>query len=173
MKITPEKRAKAKQIKEKLAIRNLKAKTKKQFSRSKLIREADRVFSLYIRWRDQWKPCCTCGTAWQETFQCWHFMSRRHYYTRWIEYNAHAQCYRCNMLLSGEQYKHWKYLDEKYSGKFWKFPLMSEWLYDCAMKTEKTTDEDILVTIRNLYTKCFELGIDYKPKKQFIWNQTN
>jgi hypothetical protein len=36
-------------IAEKLKARNLARKTKKQFSRSKLIKEADRVFSLYIR----------------------------------------------------------------------------------------------------------------------------
>ena len=42
-------REKKKQIAEKLKIRNLKAKTKKQFSRSKLVEEADRIFSIYIR----------------------------------------------------------------------------------------------------------------------------
>jgi hypothetical protein len=44
-----EKRAKEKLKKEKLKARALARKTKKQFSRSKLIKEADRVFSLYIR----------------------------------------------------------------------------------------------------------------------------
>ena len=54
-------REKKRRIAEKLAIRNLKKKTKKQFSRSKLIKEADRVFSLYIRKvRDKDKPCITC-----------------------------------------------------------------------------------------------------------------
>lgn len=49
MRLTPEQKAKKKHIEEKLKIRNLKAKTKKQFSRSKLIKEADTVFSKYIR----------------------------------------------------------------------------------------------------------------------------
>ena len=54
-------REKKKRIAEKLAIRNLKKKTKKQFARSKLIKEADRVLSLYIRKvRDKDKPCITC-----------------------------------------------------------------------------------------------------------------
>lgn len=45
-------REKKARIAEKLKARNLERKTKKQFSRSKLIKEADRVFSLYIRGRD-------------------------------------------------------------------------------------------------------------------------
>lgn len=54
-------REKKARIKEKLAVRKLKAKTKKQFSRSKLIKEADRVLSIYIRFvRDKDKPCITC-----------------------------------------------------------------------------------------------------------------
>ena len=44
-----DKKAKDKLKAEKLKVRALARKTKKQFSRSKLIKEADRVFSLYIR----------------------------------------------------------------------------------------------------------------------------
>lgn len=61
MKTKSEIRAKKAMLKEKLKIRNLKAKTKRQFKRSKLIEEADRVLSLYIRFvRDKEKPCITC-----------------------------------------------------------------------------------------------------------------
>ncbi len=49
MKTTKEKRDKERLKKEKLKVRELARKTKKQFSRSKLVKEADRVFSLYIR----------------------------------------------------------------------------------------------------------------------------
>lgn len=42
-------REKKKQIAEKLKARALARKTKKQFSRSKLVEEADRIFSIYIR----------------------------------------------------------------------------------------------------------------------------
>ena len=45
-------REKKKQIAEKLKARALARKTKKQFSRSKLVEEADRIFSIYIRGRD-------------------------------------------------------------------------------------------------------------------------
>jgi len=164
MKTKEEKRLKAQRIKEKLQARELARKTKKQFSRSKLIKEADRIFSLYIRGRDQWKPCCTCGAKWTEQAQCWHFMSRRYTSTKWIEKNAHGQCFRDNMILSGEQYKHWQYIDKLY----WEWT--AQMLHDLAVSDTKVTDSEILETIQHYYKKCFELGIDYKPKKQFLWN---
>lgn len=155
------KREKEKLKKEKLKARALVRKVKKQFSRSKLIKEADRVFSLYIRGRDTGKPCCTCGAPWTEQAQCGHFMSRRYTSTKWTESNAHGQCFRCNMILSGEQYKHWQYIDEEYGEG------TAKMIQDIAIKVDKVTDAEILETIQHYYKKCFELGIDYQPKKQF------
>lgn len=163
MKSKAEIKAKKQRINEKLKARALAKKTKKQFSRSKLIKEADRIFSLYIRWRDTWKPCCTCGAKWTEQAQCWHFMSRRYTSTKWTETNAHGQCFRCNMILSGEQYKHWQYINNKY------WDWTAQMLHDIAVWPLKITDSEILETIQHYYKKCFELGIDYKPKKQFLW----
>ena len=160
-------REKKKQIAEKLKARALARKTKKQFSRSKLVEEADRIFSIYIRGRDAWKPCCTCWAIWTENAQCWHFMSRRHYQTRWVHHNAHWQCYRCNMLLSWEQYKHWKFIDDTY-GNTTIWLSMSEYLHEQAMRTDKIPDDEILTTIQTFYRKCLHFGIDYKPKKQFL-----
>ena len=153
---------KEKQKREKLKARALARKTKKQFSRSKLVEEADRVFSIYIRWRDAWKPCCTCWATWTEQAQCWHCFSRRHYQTRWIGLNAHSQCYRCNMLLSGEQFKHAQYIDTIH----WKWTVAG--LEAMTNFTTKMQDSEILEIIQHYYKKCFELGIDYKPKKQFL-----
>lgn len=170
MKSKQELKDKKKRIAEKLKVRNLKKKTKRQFSRSKLIKEADRVFSLYIRGRDSWKPCCTCWTAWTENAQCGHCFSRRHYHTRWIAMNANWQCYRCNMLLSGEQYKHSQFIDEKY----WKWT--TAWLEAMTIWTDKISDSEILETIQHYYKQCFEMWLDYKPKKQFLntpqWTST-
>lgn len=157
-----QKKEKEKLKKEKLKARALARKTKKQFSRSKLIQEADRVFSLYIRGRDAWKPCCTCGTPWTEQAQCGHFMSRRYTSTKWTTKNAHWQCFRCNMILSGEQYKHWQYIDEKYGQG------TAKMIHDLAVSTDKVTDSDILETIQHFYRLCFEIWVDCKPKKQFI-----
>jgi hypothetical protein len=55
---------KAKAIKtkntERVKVRKEKVLDKKRFSRTKLIAEADRVASLFIRERDKGKPCVTC-----------------------------------------------------------------------------------------------------------------
>jgi len=167
MKTTKEKRDKERLKKEKLKVRELARKTKKQFSRSKLIKEADRVFSLYIRGRDSWKPCCTCGAIWTEQAQCGHFMSRRYTSTKWVEKNAHGQCFRDNMILSGEQYKHGQYIDNLY----WHWT--AQMLHDLAVSDTKVSDWEILETIQHYYQKCFERWIDYKPKKQFLWTSKN
>ena len=37
--------------------------------------------------------------------QAGHFMSRKHYSTRWDEDNVQVQCVSCNLFRQGEQYK--------------------------------------------------------------------
>lgn len=46
--------------KEKGVARKKRITEKKRFSRSNLVKEADRVSSLYVRERDKGKPCITC-----------------------------------------------------------------------------------------------------------------
>ncbi len=165
MKLTEKELLKREKLKYRQQVSKEKQKRKKQFSRSALTKESDRVFSLYIRWRDSWKPCCTCGAVWTEQAQCGHFASRRYIHTKWEERNAHWQCFRCNMILSGEQYRHWQYIDKEY----WHW---TAWLiHTMAISNEKVSDDEILETIQHYYRKCFELWIDYKPKKQYV--QTN
>ncbi len=90
----------------KVKVRKVKALDKKRFSRSNLVKEADRVASLYIRERDKGKPCITSGKTWREDFQCGHFMSRKHLATRWLDKNMNAQSPEDNMWGAGEQFKH-------------------------------------------------------------------
>jgi len=74
--------------------------------RSPLIREADRVFSLYIRQRGMNSAgnnfCFTCGIElpWRQ-LQCGHFVSRRFTNTRWHELNCWPQCNDCNVNKHG------------------------------------------------------------------------
>lgn len=144
------------------SVRKEKKLKKKRFQRSKLIAEADRIFSIYIRGRDAWKPCCTCGAKWEENFQCGHFVSRRHILTRWTDRNAHSQCPKCNLWGSGEQYLHSLHVDKLY------WPWQSAYLQAQAFTAHKTSDDDILDIINHYYRKCFAEGIDYTPKKYFI-----
>ena len=81
----------------------------KKVSRKGLIKKLDQIFSLYIRLRyasNEISECYTCGKVdHYKKLQCGHFMSRRHYATRWDEDNCQVQCYSCNVMRYGEQYK--------------------------------------------------------------------
>lgn len=79
---------------------------------SKLKKKLDVVFSQYIRERDG-DICITCRES-GKTLQNGHFMSRRYNATRYDEENCNAQCYRCNVMFYGEQYKYAQELDLKY-----------------------------------------------------------
>ncbi len=86
---------------------------------SKLKKELDKWFSLYIRLREASDTgaavCFTCGkVAHYKTLQNGHFQSRRFMATRFDEENCQVQCVACNMFRSGEQYKFGLALDSKY-----------------------------------------------------------
>ena len=86
---------------------------------SKLKKELDKWFSLYIRLRDSHNgmvQCFTCGTVkhYKSGMQCGHFQSRRHHSTRWNEQNCQPQCVKCNMFEQGEQWKFGMALNIKY-----------------------------------------------------------
>ena len=89
---------------------------------SKLKKEADKVFSRYVRYRDgefkrgQWLvECITCGVEKPiAQMQLGHFVSRRVNALRYDEENCNAQCTGCNMFKQGEQYLYAKALDLKY-----------------------------------------------------------
>lgn len=79
--------------------RRVKPKKAKLPSLSKLKRETDKYFSLYIRAKYP-KECYTCGG--RGTLQCGHFISRSYLATRWTESNARPQCVGCNIWGSGK-----------------------------------------------------------------------
>jgi len=89
---------------------------------TKLKKELDKVFSLYIRQRDMLVPdgtdyvvCFTCSSVkhWKE-MHAGHFMSRKHLSTRWDLENVQVQCPKCNLFGQGEQYQFGIMLDVKY-----------------------------------------------------------
>ena len=86
---------------------------------SKLKKELDKWFSLFIRLRFATKEgvcqCVTCGKiAHYKCMQNSHFQSRKHLSTRWNEKNCQVGCVKCNVFNYGEQYKFFLYLDGKY-----------------------------------------------------------
>ena len=87
---------------------------------SKLKKELDKYFSLFIRLRSAndygMVQCFTCGVVrgYKDGMQNGHFQSRKHMATRFHEDNCQVQCIKCNIFDSGQQYLFSLRLDEKY-----------------------------------------------------------
>ena len=86
---------------------------------SKLKKELDKWFSLYIRLRDADENgvviCFTSGRAYPyKNIHAGHFMSRRCLSTRWCEINVQPQSAADNLFAQGEQYRFGLNLDAKY-----------------------------------------------------------
>ena len=87
---------------------------------SKLKKELDKWFSLYIRLREATDEglvqCFTCGNvnSYKVGMQNGHIMSRQFMSTRYDEQNCQVQCVGCNMFKFGEQFKFSLALDYKY-----------------------------------------------------------
>lgn len=67
---------------------------------SKLKKELDRVFSLFIRAKYP-KKCYTCGKV-SDKLQNGHFVPRIYLATRWMESNCRPQCPGCNIWGRGQ-----------------------------------------------------------------------
>ncbi len=87
---------------------------------SKLKKELDKIFSVFIRLRDATDEglvqCITCSKVsyYKSGMQNGHFQSRSYLATRFCEINCQPQCVGCNMFKQGEQYKFALALDFKY-----------------------------------------------------------
>ena len=118
----------------------------KKPSRKTIITKLDNIFSQYIRLRyskNEISECVTCGKQdhWKK-LQAGHFVSRKHYATRWDEDNVQVQCSGCNVFRYGEQYLFSKYLGVD----------LSEELLIRSRKIQKFTDNELLDMIE-LYNK--------------------
>ena len=111
----------------------------KKLTRSKLVKKLDNIFSQYIRLNNSNNGNCTCVTCgkigdWKNGgMQAGHFMSRKHYSTRWDERNVKPQCVGCNMFKAGEQYKFSLYLGQQ----------LSEELLEESRKIRKFTSDEL------------------------------
>lgn len=93
---------------------------KKVKSLSKLIKELDALFSVFIRKRDADEygtiRCVSCKEPvfWKEA-NCCHYMDRQYKATRWDEINCAAGCRGCNCFNKGFHIHHFgTFLNEKY-----------------------------------------------------------
>tara|TARA_R100001594_G_scaffold135352_1_gene177024 strand:- start:229 stop:636 length:408 start_codon:yes stop_codon:yes gene_type:complete len=123
---------------------------------SKLKKELDKYFSLYIRLRDSNEygmvQCFTCGIVkeYNKGMQCGHFQSRSHLATRFDEQNCQPQCVGCNMFKQGEQYKFALQLDGKY-GKGTAEELM--YLSKTTLKISRVDYEEKISYYKNIVNK--------------------
>ena len=121
-------------------------------SRKTLVKKLDAVFSEYIRRRyakNDIAECVTCGKKdhWKK-LQAGHFMSRKHYSTRWDERNVEVQCNACNVFRYGEQYKFSIYLGKE----------LSDELYLKSHQTVKFSNVDLQEMIDVYKEKLINLG---------------
>lgn len=84
-------------------------KPSKKLTRTKLIQEADKAVSLYVRQKyandDGMVKCYTCGhfVHWKK-IHCGHYISRYYKYTRWELDNLRPQCMMCNLWKKGDAF---------------------------------------------------------------------
>ena len=99
-------------------------------SRKSLIKEADHVFSLYVRRRGStygYNHCYTCGDYLPvEELQAGHFINRRLLNVRWHPLNVWPQCNTCNVEKHGNLVKYKSKLIAQFS------ELAIEALYDLS-----------------------------------------
>lgn len=123
----------------------------KKPTRKSLVKKLDTIFSEYIRRRyakEDIAECFTCRKKdhWKK-LQAGHFISRKHYSTRWNEENVQVQCVGCNVYRYGEQYIFGKYLGEE----------LSDSLLQESRKVVKLSDYDLIEKINYYKLKLEEL----------------
>lgn len=121
-----------------------KAKTKKTKTRQHLVKELDRVFSLFIRLRDcNDKGIVVCPLCWakitRKQAQNMHFITRACFLYRYDEDNCHSGCMRCNVFLNGNyivytrrmQQQYWvEKVDEMINNRFLVFKIPTQTLVE-------------------------------------------
>lgn len=120
---------------------------RKKPSRKSIVTKLDAIFSKYIRLRNAKggiATCYTCGKKdhWKK-LQNGHFMSRRHYSTRWDETNCQVQCYGCNVGMQGNQYIFGMKLNADHG------ECTSEELMHQSRQIRKFTDAELLEMIEH------------------------
>jgi hypothetical protein len=57
-----------------------------------------------VRLRDEGKPCISCGTPWNKSFQAGHCYSANNYRSiKFDFFNINGQCEKCNLFESGNE----------------------------------------------------------------------
>lgn len=117
--------------------------SQKRTNRKGLIKELDRVFSLFIRERDG--ECVTCHK--KRDLTCSHLFSRVAHSTRWDEVNCHCQCRGCNMYHEHNPHIFTNWFIHKFGVDKY------DWLLAKHKKTAKYPDFELLHMIESYRDK--------------------
>jgi 5-methylcytosine-specific restriction endonuclease McrA len=116
---------------------------------SKLKKELDRVFSIYIRQRDNGQ-CFTCPKKDDyKKMQCGHFVPRQYLAVRWDERNCNCQCYACNMLYGGQGATYAIRLAQKYGQETVDYLESQRWV---SVKLDTIWYEEQIAKYKTLIT---------------------
>lgn len=118
-------------------------------SLSNLLKNTVNACHEYIRKRDKYKPCISCGEAWNETHQAGHFYKAELFSSLKLdETNIHNQCPGCNLYREGNESGYRVGLIKRYSKGYMDL-LDSKALLD--KKLNHKWDREELEKIRKYY----------------------
>ena len=123
-------------------------------AKSKAKAKAWKLFSLYIRNRDNW-TCYTCGRVVDKYHaDAGHLLSRYWAGTLFDEINVHCQCKGCNMLheIDAEPYKQ-QFLEEYGEEAYWE-------LYRESKDVMKRTTQDYLDMAADYKERLEAMGVE-------------
>ncbi len=115
-----------------------------------------KIFSIYIRMRDCLEAtgtitdgrCCTCNRPYKFTkLQAGHFIPGREDSILFDPTCVHSQCYRCNVVRSGEWVKYFRFMEKEY-GRGYIFELMARSEQKCLITLEWIENAIVYYLIR-------------------------
>ncbi len=112
------------------------------------LKEAQTIFNKYIRLRDNGLNCISCGQKINGVKHASHYLSSGgHSAVRFHEDNVWVSCYKCNVMLSGNQIEYRKSLIKKIGVE------RVEWLEENGSKVKKWTIDELKELIKEYKQK--------------------
>lgn len=117
------------------------------------MKEAQKVFNQYIRLRDKAEPCISCGSKINGVKHASHYLSSGgHKSVTFHEDNVWVSCYKCNVMLSGNQIEYRKRLIQKIGIE------RVEWLENNGSQVKKWEVEELKLLIKTYKEKIKQLS---------------
>jgi hypothetical protein len=117
-----------------------------------LIKATQIIFNKYIRLRDKGQVCISCQKPINGVKHASHYLSAGgHSIVRFHEDNVWVSCYKCNVMLSGNQIEYRKALIDKIGIK------QIEWLENNGNKEKKWTKDELKELMQKYKLKCKQL----------------